>query len=139
MVSILFPVLTYQSHCFNLHPFLLTPALSFYIPLAVFCLSVPATSDHLLTLAFPCPATLAYFSVIFHLRMLCHSISILTAREAPIMLPLKCTFPIKSFLIPTIRIKICPLCGPSKFPGTQVCLEAFMQVMSTYLTRIYAS
>lgn len=84
--------------------------------LLYFFWSILAIPDHLLTLDLPRSATLPFFfsAVFFHLRMFCHSISTLTVREAMIMLRSKCTFTTKSFLIPTVRIKICPLCGPSK-------------------------
>lgn len=60
-----------------------------------------------------------FFLLFFHLRMLCHSTSILTARKGLIMLRPKCTFAIKSLLIPEVsRRKNHPL-GCSRFPTTQ--------------------
>ena len=94
-------------------------------------------STHIHT-ALPCPVTVEFFSVLLSsqnaLPLHLHPDS--KAREAPIKLHLKCTLPIKSFLIPTIRIKIYPLCSP----GPQFYLEAIMHViMYACLTRIPAS
>lgn len=115
----------------------ITFSLSALLPVPV--LPTLATWDSLLTLAIPYLAPSPFFLLfIFYLKMWCHSNSIFRVREALIMCHLKWTFTVKSFLIPIVRIKICPLCWPNRFLCSQFyweaickswCLPASLEVM----------
>lgn len=69
----------------------------------------PAMPDNLLTPSMSHLDTSSFCLLVFYLKMLCHAISTLIAREARVRLHLKCTFTIKSFLILTGRMEIRPL------------------------------
>lgn len=114
---------SHSPYCLNLHAFLLAPSQSFCFASCT-CSTNSSHTRQLANTGHTIPSHFTIFSAIYSLSQNVVPLHLYLHRESLIMRHLKCTFAVKSFPIPVVRIKICPLCWPSILLCSQFYWEA---------------